>query len=46
MTGRRTGTRMEVDLTGRCDLGENYFYAPPVPRPALRPPRRFQYPLS
>lgn len=28
MTGRRTGTRMEVDLTGRCDLGENYFYAP------------------
>ena len=28
MTGRRTGTRMEVDLVGRCDLGENYFYAP------------------
>lgn len=28
MTGRRTGTRMEVGLTGRSDLGENYFYAP------------------
>lgn len=28
MTGHRTGTRMEVEVTGRCDLGENYFYAP------------------
>ncbi|SYZ33651.1 glycoside hydrolase family 32 protein [Propionibacterium australiense] len=28
MTGCRTGTRMSIDVTGRCDLGENYFYAP------------------
>lgn len=28
MTGTRTGTRMELGLTGRSDLGENYFYAP------------------
>ncbi|MDU0348643.1 glycoside hydrolase family 32 protein [Actinomyces sp. MRS3W] len=28
MTGQRSGTRMELGLTGRSDLGENYFYAP------------------
>lgn len=28
MTGRRAATRMEVEIVGRADLGENYFYAP------------------
>ncbi|MDO4900639.1 glycoside hydrolase family 32 protein [Actinomyces sp.] len=28
MRGRRTGTRMRLDVVGRSDLGENYFYAP------------------
>ncbi|QHO90470.1 hypothetical protein CWT12_02730 [Actinomyces sp. 432] len=28
MRGSRNGTRMRIDVVGRSDLGENYFYAP------------------